>query len=289
MAKRVARRTGSVRAAGARKRATRAATAPRTPTGRRARPRAAAPEPALDNGVGMRMVPIPAGTFTMGSPRSEPGRNADEQAVAVTISRPFFMSVTPVTQAQWKKVTGTEPWKGERCVERGAAYPAVYVDWHGAVAFCKALTAAEKKGGRLPAGMAYRLPTEAEWEYACRAGTRTAYSFGASPRRIGEYAWFYGNTELAREQYAHPVATKKPNGWGLFDMHGNTYEWCADWYAPRRAGGTDPVGPAKGTAKVLRGGGWGYEPPRCRSADRNKNDPTFTDFSGGFRVVLAPA
>ncbi|MBM4057120.1 MAG: hypothetical protein FJ275_02630, partial [Planctomycetes bacterium] len=97
MAKRVARRTGSVRAAGARKRATRAAAAPRTPTGRRARPRAAAPEPALDNGVGMRMVPIPAGTFTMGSPRSEPERNADEQAVAVTISRPFFMSAAPVT------------------------------------------------------------------------------------------------------------------------------------------------------------------------------------------------
>ena len=82
------------------------------------------------------------------------------------------------------------------------------------------------------------------------------------------------------------MGTKKPNPWGLYDMHGNTYEWCADWYAPKLAGGTDPAGPAKGLSRVLRGGGWGYDPPRCRSADRNKNDPTFSDFSGGFRVVL---
>ena len=293
MAKRVTRRTGSVRAPGARKVAKRAVTPLRRAEGRRAAGRVPrvtrSTGSAIENGVGMRLVPIPAGSFTMGSPKSETGRNADEQAVAVTITRPFFMGATVVTQGQWRKVMGSEPWKGERCVERGAGYPAVYVDWHGAVAFCQALTAAERKAGRLPAGAAYRLPTEAEWEYACRAGTTTAYSFGASARRLGEFAWFYGNTETARQQFAHAVAGKKPNPWGLFDMHGNTYEWCADWYAPKLVGGSDPRGPSRGVSRVLRGGGWGYEPPRCRSADRNKNDPTFADFSGGFRVVLAPA
>ena len=180
MAKRSARRTGSVRAPGAKKLASRDKALPRVPAGRRARPRPEARGTALVSGPGMRMLPIPAGTFTMGSPKSEPGRNADEQAVAVTISRPFYMAATPVTQGQWRKVMASEPWKGERCVARGADHPAVYVDWHGATAFCKALTADEKKAGRLPAGMVYRLPTEAEWEYACRAGTRTAFSFGAS-------------------------------------------------------------------------------------------------------------
>jgi formylglycine-generating enzyme required for sulfatase activity len=286
MAKRVSRRTGSVRSPGTRKLAKRTAALPRRPAGRRAKAPAVAIGQPISNGVGMRLQPIPAGNFTMGSPKSEKGRNADEQAVKVTISRPFFLAATVVTQGQWRKVMGTEPWRGERSVERGTDHPAVYVDWNAAVAFCKALTAAERKAGRVAAGAEYRLPTEAEWEYACRAGTTTAYSFGASPRRLGEFAWFYGNTEAARQHYAHPVGTKKPNPWGLYDMHGNTYEWCADWYAPKLAGGTDPAGPAKGLSRVLRGGGWGYDPPRCRSADRNKNDPTFSDFSGGFRVVL---
>jgi len=171
MAKRVSRRTGSVRSPGTRKLAKRTAALPRRPAGRRAKAPAAAIGQPISNGVGMRLQPIPAGNFTMGSPRSEKGRNADEQAVKVTISRPFFLAATVVTQGQWRKVMGTEPWRGERSVERGTDHPAVYVDWNAAVAFCKALTAAERKAGRLAAGAEYRLPTEAEWEYACRAAS----------------------------------------------------------------------------------------------------------------------
>jgi len=247
---------------------------------------AAAPKPAA-NSIGMKLVPIPAGSFTMGSPASEKDRGTDESQVRVVISRPFLMGRTVVTKGQWKAVMKSEPWKGERCVAAGDDAPAVYVDWHDAVSFCHKLTAHERAAGWLEKGEHYRLPTEAEWEYACRAGTTTPWSFGTDARRLGDHGWFYGNTGDRKEQYAHRVGRKKPNPWGLADMHGNVYEWCNDWYKAALAGGTDPQGPASGTVKVLRGGGWGYDPARCRSADRNKNDPSFSDFSGGFRVVLS--
>ncbi len=247
---------------------------------------AAAPRPAA-NSIGMKLVPLPAGVFTMGSPATEKDRGTDEAQMRVEITRPFLMGRTVVTKKQWKAVMKSEPWKGERCVAAGEDAPAVYVDWHDAVAFCHKLTAHERAAGWLEKGEHYRLPTEAEWEYACRAGTTTPWSFGSDPRRLGDHAWFYGNTGDRKEQYAHRVGRKKPNPWGLADMHGNVYEWCSDWYKSALAGGTDPQGPASGTTKVLRGGGWGYDPARCRSADRNKNDPSFSDFSGGFRVVLA--
>lgn len=252
------------------------APARRTPT---ARPEA--------NSVGMKLVPIPAGTFLMGSPKAEKGRGTDEAQVRVTINHPFLISRTVVTTGQWKAVMKSEPWKGQRCVVAGDDAPAVYVDWHDAVAFCRKLTIKERADGWLEKGEHYRLPTEAEWEYACRAGTKSAWSFGADPRKLDAHAWYYGNTGDRKEAYAHRVGLKKPNPWGLFDMHGNIYEWCSDWYKSALAGGDDPQGPSTGTLKVLRGGGWGYDPARCRSADRNKNDPSFTDFSGGFRVVLA--
>ena len=239
------------------------------------------------NSVGMKLVPIPAGSFTMGSPLTEKGRGTDEAQQRVTIPHPFLISRTVVTKAQWKGVMKTEPWKGQRCVVEGDDAPAVYVDWHDAVAFCRKLTVQERAGGWLEKGEHYRLPTEAEWEYACRAGTKTAWSFGADPRKLDDHAWHYGNTSDRKEAYAHRVGRKKPNPWGLCDMHGNVYEWCSDWYKSALAGGENPQGPSTGTMKVLRGGGWGYDPARCRSADRNKNDASFTDFSGGFRVVLA--
>ena len=248
--------------------------------------RAIAPRPE-SNSVGMKLVLIPAGSFTMGSPKTEKGRGTDEAQQRVTIAHPYLMSRTVVTAGQWKAVMKSEPWKGQRCVVAGDDAPAVYVDWHDAVAFCRKLTAKERADGWLEKGEHYRLPTEAEWEYACRAGTKTAWSFGADPRKLDAHAWYYGNTGDRKEAYAHRVGLKKPNPWGLYDMHGNIYEWCADWYKSTLAGGEDPQGPSTGTLKVLRGGGWGYDPARCRSADRNKNDPSFTDFSGGFRVVLA--
>ena len=246
-----------------------------------ARPRAQA------NSIGLKLVPIPPGRFTMGSPATEKDRGTDEGQVAVTITRPFLIGKTVVTTAQWKGVMKSQPWKGQRCVVAGDDAPAVYVDWHDAVAFCRKLTVQERAGGWLEKGEHYRLPTAAEWEYACRAGTTSAWSFGADPRKLSDYAWHYGNTSDRKEAYAHRVGRKKPNPWGLCDMHGNVYEWCSDWYKSTLAGGENPQGPSTGTMKVLRGGGWGYDPARCRSADRNKNDPSFTDFSGGFRVVLA--
>jgi formylglycine-generating enzyme required for sulfatase activity len=239
------------------------------------------------NSVGMKLVPLPEGTFTMGSPVAEKGRGTDEGQVRVRIHRPFLIGRTVVTTAQWKAVMKSEPWKGQRCVVAGDDAPAVYVDWHDAVAFCRKLTTKERADGWLEKGEHYRLPTEAEWEYACRAGTKTPWSFGSDPRKLEAHAWYYGNTGDRKEAYAHRVGLKQPNPWGLCDMHGNVYEWCSDWYKPTLAGGDDPQGPASGVLKVLRGGGWGYDPARCRSADRNKNDPSFSDFSGGFRVVLA--
>jgi formylglycine-generating enzyme required for sulfatase activity len=255
------------------------AAATRAPRARAARPEA--------NSVGMKLVLLPAGSFTMGSPLTEKGRGTDEAQQRVTILTPFLISRTVVTKAEWKAVMKTEPWKGQRCVVEGVDAPAVYVDWHDAVAFCRKLTVQERAGGWLEKGEHYRLPTEAEWEYACRAGTKSAWSFGADPRKLSDHAWHYGNTSDRKEAYAHRVGLKKPNPWGLCDMHGNVYEWCSDWYKSALAGGENPQGPSTGTMKVLRGGGWGYDPARCRSADRNKNDPSFSDFSGGFRVVLA--
>lgn len=258
----------------------------RKPTVAKKAPRAAAGRPEA-NSVGMKLVPIPAGSFTMGSPATEKGRGTDEAQQRVTIGRPFLIGRTVVTKGQWKAVMKTEPWKGQRCVVDGDDAPAVYLDWHDAVAFCRKLTVQERAGGWLEKGEHYRLPTEAEWEYACRAGTKTAWSFGADPRKLDDHAWYYGNTGDRKEAYAHLVGRKKPNPWGLCDMHGNVYEWCSDWYKSALGGGDDPQGPSNGMMKVLRGGGWGYDPARCRSADRNKNAPSFTDFSGGFRVVLA--
>jgi len=278
---------GKARQALAAKKAAPRAKAPaKKPAAAKPARRAGASRPEA-NSMGMKLVLLPAGSFTMGSPLTEKGRGTDEGQQRVTILTPFLISRTVVTKAEWKAVMKTEPWKGQRCVVDGDDAPAVYVDWHDAVAFCRKLTVQERAGGWLDKGEHYRLPTEAEWEYACRAGTKSAWSFGADPRKLSDYAWHYGNTSDRKEAYAHRVGRKKPNPWGLCDMHGNVYEWCSDWYKSTLAGGENPQGPSTGTMKVLRGGGWGYDPARCRSADRNKNDPSFTDFSGGFRIVLA--
>ena len=163
--------------------------------------------------------------------------------------------------------------------------------------FCDTLTEVERKAGKLKADEEYRLPTEAEWEYACRAGTTTAFSFG-DESKLNAHAWWgafdkealmkgerkAGGGNAAREQYAHAVGTKKPNPWGLHDMHGNVEEWCSDWADSTLQGGTDPVGPEEGSLRVGRGG-WGRDPGRCRSADRGGIDPSLRNDSLGFRVA----
>jgi formylglycine-generating enzyme required for sulfatase activity len=205
---------------------------------------------------------------------------ADEMpAHRVRLSKAFFLGQTVVTQGQWKAVMGTEPWSGKDAVREGDDYPAVYVTWDDAQAFCRKLSEQE--------GKTYRLPTEAEWEYACRAGTSTLYSFGDDASRLGEYAWFTKNAADAGESYAHKVGTKRPNPWGLYDMHGNVCEWCQDWYGPYgTAAQVDPAGPSSGSDRVLRGGRWVYLAAYCRSAFRDGYLPDYGLDSFGFRVVL---
>ncbi len=230
---------------------------------------------AEPNTIGMELIEIPAGEFTMGSPVGEKDREANETQVAVTLTKSFWLGKTEVTQGQWRQVMGTEPWKGKDYVQADKDCPATYVSWDDATTFCQNLTEIERKAGKLKADEEYRLATEAEWEYACRAGTTTAFSFGDDEKQLGNFGWFAGNT--AGEQYAHAVGMKKPNPWGLHDMHGNVWEWCSDWYGNALPGGTDPVGPGKGSDRVLRGGGWRGIPGRCRSASRN--------YALGFRVA----
>ena len=237
----------------------------------------------LGDGVTMKFVRIEAGKFTMGSPETEKDRSKNEGPQRqVTISSPFYMGVTEVTQSQYKAVMGTQPWEGQRYAKAGADNAASYINWDEATAFCVALS---KKTGRT-----VRLPTEAEWEYACRAGTTTAYGFGDDASRFGDYAWYDGNAYDKDETYAHPVGAKKPNAWGLYDMHGNVYEWCADWYADSyaNADARDPKGPATGSARVLRGGSWLSIPQRCRAAYRSWGSPDGRDVLIGFRVVVLP-
>src|SRR5712692_6829482 len=177
---------------------------------------------AFPQGIVMKLARIPAGKFLMGSPENEPGRQANEGPQhEVTITKPFHIGVYEVTQAEYEKVTGKNPSKFNKANGGGPEHPVEMVSWDDAVAFCKKLSELpeEKKAGRV-----YRLPTEAEWEYACRAGTRTAYSFGDDASKLGEYCW-YGVSAQSR---THAVGQKLPNGWGLHDMHGNVWEFTID-------------------------------------------------------------
>ena len=240
----------------------------------------------------MEFISIPAGSFTMGSPEKEKGRFNNEKQVGVTITRAFELGKTVVTQKQWTEVMGTDPWNWENLKQTGDNYPAVYVSWLDASLFCEHLTSYEREAGRLPANQTYRLPTEAEWEYACRAGTTTAYSFGDAESSLGDYAWYCENSGVDSaglsngDSKLHEVATKKPNPRGLFDMHGNVWEWCEDWYKDFLSGGNDPQGPSAGSDRVFRGGNWLSDASFCRSADRTYRNPTGSGYRyGGFRIV----
>ena len=239
----------------------------------------------ITNSIGMKMTLIPPGEFMMGSPESEKDRYDDEQQHRVQISKPYYVGTTEVTQDQWERVMGTTPWKGKDYVKVGADYPTSIVSWDDAREYCRKLSEKE--------GRTYRLPTEAEWEYACRSGNLNSYCFGShNTTTLQEYAWFDENADAIGDEYAHRVAQKRANFFGLYDMHGNVYEWCSDWYDENYYGSlagkltVDPEGPASGSSRVLRGGSWRSDPQYARSALRNRHTPTDRFNRGiGFRIV----
>ena len=226
------------------------------------------PGDVITNTLGMRLAYIPAGRFDMGSPPEEKGRQPDEFQHQVTFTRPFRMGVTEVTQTQWQAVMGSN-----RSHFRGEDLPVEKVSWRDAVAFCERLSQLE--------GQTYRLPTEAEWEYACRATTTTPFF---STGEIDAVAWYATNSG----EHTHPVGSREANAWGLYDMHGNVAEWCSDYYGPDypAAAVTDPTGPAEGKYQVIRGGSWGYFLRACRSAARSSALPSYQLIQTGFRVVM---
>lgn len=220
----------------------------------------------LVNTLGMRMVLVPAGSFQMGSAPGEPLRQDEEVPRRVTLTRPFRIASTEVTQRQWQALM---PFN--RSKQKGDDLPVSMISWKDATDFCARLSDQE--------GVAYRLATEAEWEYACRAGATG--TVGAAQRGAG--AWFAANSDGA----THPVGEKEPNAWGLFDMLGNVAEWTLDAYAPYPAVDEerDPAGPAEGNARVVRGGAWRSFPPALRCAARTGTPGNYQLPHVGLRVV----
>jgi len=256
---------------------------------------------------------IPAGSFTMGSPETELGRDGDEPQHEVTLTKDFYIGVFEVTQKQWERVMGNWPswftnasYRESRPVETVSYYqirenpansddPAVYWPSNG-------LVNADSFMGKLRAktGQAFDLPTEAQWEHACRAGTTNALNSGFDLTNVaadvhmdavGRY-WYNGGSGYSANGDVSvgsaKVGSYLPNAWGLYDMHGNVWEWCLDWYESAPAGALDPPGPASGSRRVLRGGSRGGSAQICRSANRDCNDPTYRGSNGGFRVFLPP-
>jgi len=259
------------------------------------------PVEATDS-IGMKFRFIPPGEFIMGSPENESSRHASEARHEITISKSFYLGAHPVTVAQFGAFVKESGYKNESEIDHGAwtvspsgwkhdseanwqkpgfeqtdDCPAVCVSWYDAQAFCSWLSRKE--------GKQYTLPTEAQWEYACRAGSQSAFSFGDDRNQLQEYAWAAQNARWR----THPVGQKTPNTWGLFDLHGNVRNWIADWYAEdyfRNSPKYDPAGPAGGTNRTVRGGSWYAIAETCRSAYRQGTDPTTSWTTDGFRIVL---
>jgi formylglycine-generating enzyme required for sulfatase activity len=232
------------------------------------------------------MVFIPPNTFTMGSPTNDPDRNINEGPQStVILTRGFWIGKHEVTQGEYLEVMGTNP----SVFPGNLSRPVSSVTWFDATNYCAKFTQRELAAGRIPAGWHYRLPTEAEWEYAARAGTTTRFSYGDDPQyaEATNYMWELFTADLT----VHPVGQKLPNPWGLYDMYGNVWEWCQDWYDSLPGGvqvdPTGPPGPLLFGSKVMRGGAYDYPNSSCRSASRLFFPATNTDSDLGFRVVLA--
>lgn len=285
--------------------------------------------PEITNSLGMKLKLIPAGEFLMGSPNSDGNVSADEQPEhRVRITEPFYLGVTEVTQRQWKAVMKSalsDLKKGDwEYAGQGPNNPIYWVSWYDAADFCNKLSQREgwqpcyilknveresygSRPGidsaqvRILGGDGYRLPTEAEWEYACRAGTTTRYHWGdgGGDSAMKQYGWYEKNADEddwnephASSEGTQPVQTKRPNAYHLYDMSGNVWEWCQDWYEPyyyARSPTDNPSGPEQGSYRVSRGGSWDYDAEYCRSANRYRNDPSYRLHSYGFRVARSPS
>jgi len=246
---------------------------------------------SLTNSIGMQLVPIRPGEFLMGSPPTEQPRGVDEQRHPVKITRAFYLGKYEVTQDQYERIAGSNPsyfaagGGGADSVadQDTSQLPVETVSWDDAVEFCRLLSELPEE---VEAGRVYRLPSEAEWEYACRAGTTTAFHAGTA---LGVRQ---ANIDTIAGTRTVQVGSYAANPFGLHDMHGNVLEWCADWYdaayyaaSPRE----DPPGPATGTVRVLRGGSWGFTASSSRSANRFWYAPTFRTSCLGFRVAVTSA
>jgi formylglycine-generating enzyme required for sulfatase activity len=235
------------------------------------------------------MAFIPPGTFRMGSPTNEVDRSDNEgPQTAVIISRGFWMGKYEVTQGEYEAVMGSNPsYFQPPAATANTNRPVEQVTWYNATNYCAALTQRERLAGRVATNAVYRLPTEAEWEYAGRGWTSTRFSYGddIGYTNLTNYAWYVDNSG----DTTHPAGEKLPNPWGLYDMHGNVWEWCQDWYGDYAGGiAVDPRGPDTGSLRVIRGGGWSGNAGYCRSAFRYFNYPGGRADFIGFRVVLAP-
>ena len=247
-----------------------------------------APPLTITNTIGMTLRRIEPGTFVMGSDSGEANQKPPH---TVEITKPFYMGIHEVTQQQWNAVMTNRqnPWKGQQNTIEGDDVAASFVNWDDAQEFITRLNALESSTGRV-----YRMPTEAEWEYTCRAATTTLYSFGDSVEQLGECAWWggrQGDGNCKNEQYAHRVGQKLPNAWGLYDMHGNVWEWCADWHDDNyfsRTSLRDPLNINTSSYRVTRGGGWFGFAWYYRSAFRNADLQTLRKSDHGFRVALTP-
>ncbi len=237
----------------------------------------------MTNDLGMVFQFIPPGSFLMGSPANELQRHRNESQHRVTFSKGFYMQATEVTQKQWKAVMGDNPSQFKEC---GEDCPVEMVSWNEIQVFLEKLNNLEKSNR-------YRLPTEAEWEYAARAGTTTPFSFGDCLKT--DQASYNGTIPTTgcpkgkSNKSTRPVASFPPNAWGLYDMHGNVWEWCQDWYGKYPPNSVvDPTGPKEGTDRINRGGGWSSRAGSCRSASRYYNYPDYWENGVGFRLVYDP-
>ncbi|HUF60638.1 MAG TPA: formylglycine-generating enzyme family protein [Verrucomicrobiales bacterium] len=260
----------------------------------------------LGNGVKLTLCWCPAGVFLIGSPVSEAGRQEDEIQHEVTLSQGFWMAKTETTQEQWEAVMSGNP-----SAYRGERLPVDSVTWEEATAFAAACTERLQREGKLAAGWEFRLPSEAQWEYGCRAGTTAAYFSGDGEGALRRVGWYDGNSVRKPSRIAgllqslpvvggwipkgaptgepKPAGEKEANGFGLQDMHGNVWEWCEDWYGEYEEGSAvDPVGPSEGDHRVLRGGSWFLDADWCRSAYRAGGRPGYRFRNQGFRVCLVP-